>query len=79
MSLPDAVLRERLATQTWTAHSLWLSPKVGTMPAYADMRQVEPRLKAIERVLGMPPQSLYRTDADAVQVWVEALRSHDQA
>lgn len=30
-------------------------------------------MDAIERVLGAPPNSLYRTDADAVKVWVAAL------
>jgi len=29
---------------------------------------------AIERVLGAPPKSLYRADAEAVQVWVSALQ-----
>lgn len=31
-------------------------------------------MDAIERVIGVPPNSLYRTDAAAVQVWVAALR-----
>ena len=30
-------------------------------------------LDAIERVLGAPPHSFSRTDADAVNVWVAAL------
>jgi AcrR family transcriptional regulator len=30
-------------------------------------------MEAIERVLGAPPNSLYRTDAEAVKVWVAAL------
>lgn len=36
-------------------------------------------MDAIERVLGAPPNSLYRTDAEAVKVWVAALRGNDQA
>jgi AcrR family transcriptional regulator len=36
-------------------------------------------MEAIERVLGAPPHSLYRTDAAAVKVWVAALRGNDQA
>lgn len=31
-------------------------------------------MDAIERVIGVLPNSLYRTDAEAVQVWVAALR-----
>jgi AcrR family transcriptional regulator len=31
-------------------------------------------MHAIERVLGAPPDSLYRTEAEAVKVWVTALR-----
>ncbi|MCL5995503.1 MAG: TetR/AcrR family transcriptional regulator [Chloroflexi bacterium] len=31
-------------------------------------------MDAIERVLGAPPNSLYRTDAEAVKVWVTAIR-----
>jgi hypothetical protein len=30
-------------------------------------------MEAIERVLGAPPHSFYRTDAEAVSVWVAAL------
>lgn len=30
-------------------------------------------MEAIERVLGAPPNSLYRVDAEAVKVWVDAL------
>ncbi len=41
---------------------------VATHAAYMD---------AIERVLGAPPNSLYRTDAEAVKVWVAALRGND--
>ncbi len=33
-------------------------------------------MEAIERVLGAPPHSLYRTDAEAVKVWVTALREN---
>lgn len=36
-------------------------------------------MEAVERVLGAPPNSLYRTDAEAVKVWVAALRSDDHA
>ncbi len=36
-------------------------------------------MDAIERVLGAPPHSLYRTDAEAVNVWVAALRDNDHA
>lgn len=36
-------------------------------------------MDAIERMLGAPPNSLYRTDAEAVKVWVAALRGNDQA
>lgn len=38
---------------------------VATHAAYMD---------AIERVLGAPPNSLYRADAEAVEVWIAALR-----
>jgi AcrR family transcriptional regulator len=43
---------------------------VATHAAYMD---------AIERVLGAPPHSFYRTDAEAVKVWVAALRGNDHA
>ncbi len=43
---------------------------VATHAAYMD---------AIERVLGAPPNSLYRTDAEAVKVWVAAVRGYDPA
>jgi len=43
---------------------------VATHAAYMD---------AIERVLGAPPHSFYRTDAEAVNVWVAALRANDHA
>ncbi|MBK9715718.1 MAG: TetR/AcrR family transcriptional regulator [Kouleothrix sp.] len=43
---------------------------VATHAAYMD---------AIERVLGAPAHSLYRTDAEAVRVWVVALRGDDRA
>jgi AcrR family transcriptional regulator len=33
-------------------------------------------MDAIERVLGAPPDSLYRTDAEAARVWVAALRAN---
>jgi AcrR family transcriptional regulator len=33
-------------------------------------------MEAIERVLGTPPYSFARTDAEAVQVWLAALRTH---
>ena len=36
-------------------------------------------MDAIERVLGMPTGSLYRTNAEAVKVWVAALRGNDHA
>ena len=36
-------------------------------------------MDAIERVLGAPAHSFYRTDAEAVQVWVEAVRGNDQS
>jgi AcrR family transcriptional regulator len=36
-------------------------------------------MDAIERVLGAPPHSLYRTDAEAVKVWVVALRGNNHA
>jgi hypothetical protein len=36
-------------------------------------------MDAIERVVGAPAHSLYRTDAEAVNVWVAALRGDDQA
>jgi AcrR family transcriptional regulator len=36
-------------------------------------------MDAIERVIGAPPHSLYRTNAEAVNVWVAALRGDDQA
>lgn len=32
-------------------------------------------MDAIERALGAPPRSLYRADAAAVQVWIDALRA----
>jgi AcrR family transcriptional regulator len=31
-------------------------------------------MEAVERVLGAPPNSLYRADADAVKVWVTAMK-----
>src|SRR5574341_2091376 len=34
-------------------------------------------MDAVERVLGAPPNSLYRTDAAAVKVWVAALRGEN--
>jgi hypothetical protein len=34
-------------------------------------------MDAIERVVGAPVHSLYRADAEAVQVWVAALRGDD--
>jgi len=34
-------------------------------------------MDAIERVVGAPSNSLYRTDAEAVNVWVAALRGND--
>ena len=36
-------------------------------------------MDAIERVVGAPAHSLYRTDAEAVNVWVAALRDNDHA
>ncbi|GHO85728.1 TetR/AcrR family transcriptional regulator [Dictyobacter formicarum] len=33
-------------------------------------------MEAIERVLGAPPNSLHRTDAAAVKVWIEAIREN---
>jgi AcrR family transcriptional regulator len=36
-------------------------------------------MDAIERVLGVPPHSFYRVDAEAVNVWVAALRDNGQA
>ena len=36
-------------------------------------------MDAIERVLGAPPHSFYRVDAEAVNVWVAALRDNGQA
>lgn len=36
-------------------------------------------MDAIERVLGAPPNSLYRADAEAVKVWVNALGGNDHA
>ncbi|MFN8488592.1 MAG: TetR/AcrR family transcriptional regulator [Caldilineaceae bacterium] len=36
-------------------------------------------MEAIERVLGAPPHSLYRVDAEAVKIWVTAARNADQA
>jgi TetR/AcrR family transcriptional regulator, transcriptional repressor for nem operon len=36
-------------------------------------------MEAIERVLGAPANSFYRTDAEAVNVWVAALRDNDHA
>lgn len=36
-------------------------------------------MDAIERVLGAPPYSFYRTNAQVVKVWVVALRENDQA
>jgi AcrR family transcriptional regulator len=36
-------------------------------------------MEAVERVLGAPPHSLYRTDAEAVKVWVAALRDEGHA
>jgi AcrR family transcriptional regulator len=41
---------------------------VATHAAYMD---------AIERVLGAPPHSFYRADAEAVNIWVAALRGRD--
>jgi AcrR family transcriptional regulator len=35
-------------------------------------------MEAVERMLGVPPNSLARTDTDAVQVWVQALQANDQ-
>jgi AcrR family transcriptional regulator len=43
---------------------------VATHAAYMD---------AVERVLGAPPNSLYRTEAEAVKVWVAALRGNEHA
>lgn len=34
-------------------------------------------MEAVERVLGAPPNSLYRTDDEAVKVWVTALRENE--
>ena len=39
---------------------------VATHAAYMD---------AIERLLGLPANALHRTDAEAVNVWIEALRT----
>jgi TetR/AcrR family transcriptional regulator, transcriptional repressor for nem operon len=36
-------------------------------------------MDAIERVLGVPQSSLYRADAEAVKVWVTALRDNNGA
>ena len=36
-------------------------------------------MEAVERVLGTPPNTLYRAEPDMVQEWVRALRNHDQA
>lgn len=36
-------------------------------------------MDAVERVLGAPPHSFSRTDLEAVNVWVAALRDEDQA
>ena len=36
-------------------------------------------MEAIERVLGAPPHSLYRAEAEAVKVWVAAMRDNDDA
>jgi hypothetical protein len=36
-------------------------------------------MDAIERVVGAFPHSLYRADAEAVNVWVAALRGNDHA
>jgi TetR/AcrR family transcriptional regulator, transcriptional repressor for nem operon len=36
-------------------------------------------MDAIERVLGAPPHSFYRTDAEAVNIWVAALRGNGHA
>jgi len=36
-------------------------------------------MDAIERVLGVPPHSFYRVNAEAVKVWVAALRDNGQA
>ena len=34
-------------------------------------------MEAIERVIGAPPNSFYRTDAEAVKVWVAVLREKE--
>jgi hypothetical protein len=36
-------------------------------------------MDAIERMLGVPSHSFYRGDAEAVKVWVAALRDNGQA
>lgn len=36
-------------------------------------------MEAIERVSGAPQDSLYRTDAEAVKLWVSAMQVNDQA
>lgn len=43
---------------------------VATHAAYMD---------ALERVLGAPPHSFSRTNAEAAKIWVAALREHDHA
>jgi AcrR family transcriptional regulator len=35
-------------------------------------------MDAIERVLGVPSHTFYRTNAEGVQLWVEAIREDDQ-
>lgn len=35
-------------------------------------------MDAIERVLGVPPHTFYRTNAEGVQLWVEAIRENNQ-
>jgi len=36
-------------------------------------------MDAVERVLGAPPHSFSRTDAEAVNVWVAAVRGNGHA
>lgn len=36
-------------------------------------------MEVVERVLGAPPNSLYRADAEAVKVWADAVQGNYQA
>lgn len=53
MPLPPEVLRERLAQQRWTAHSIELAPDVNTIPGHLDFLKTNLHLLSILRFLAL--------------------------